>query len=234
MKGSAKLNFSWASPLDLSAQEPIVTTSAETVLAVTGHARSRRRILSSQICRQLHGINLIEIMVTIAIIGVLLAIAVPSFQDMIERGRVKALAEAIYTNLQYAKAEALKGMQSSANDVRITFRHDTNPQCFGITRGTSDCDCAEDDSTASDFCEIDGAERRVSVDSASFPGAQLIGNGDLTLIFDSVHGKMNANASVIARSASSVSKQLKVIVSRLGRIRVCAVNDNIPGYPGCD
>ncbi len=191
-------------------------------------------LLNQQKITRLSGISLIEVLITIVIVGILVGMAVPSFQSMIERGRVKALTETIYSNLQYAKSEALKGSQNSEKDVLVIFRHDTNPQCFGMARGTNDCDCANDDSTASDFCEIDGAERRVWVDSTTFPGAQLIGSGDLKLVFDSIHGTMNANGTIIAGSTLSGSGRLKIVVSRLGRIRICAVNDDIPGYPGCN
>lgn len=46
------------------------------------------------------GFTLIELMVTIAVAAVLLGIAVPSFQDMLERNRVAAQTNEVLGDLQ--------------------------------------------------------------------------------------------------------------------------------------
>ena len=54
------------------------------------------------------GFTLIEVLVVIAIMGVLAAIAGPSFTPTIERWRVKQAAEAITSTIYYARSEAIK------------------------------------------------------------------------------------------------------------------------------
>jgi type IV fimbrial biogenesis protein FimT len=47
-------------------------------------------------------------MITIAVVGTLLLIAVPSFQSWIERNRIRTAAEGVLNGLQLARVEAIK------------------------------------------------------------------------------------------------------------------------------
>jgi type IV fimbrial biogenesis protein FimT len=47
------------------------------------------------------GFSLVEAMLVVAIIGVLVAMAVPSYHDMIERNRLKQAIETLKSDLQY-------------------------------------------------------------------------------------------------------------------------------------
>lgn len=175
------------------------------------------------------GFTLIESMVGIAIMAILVAIAVPSFQGMIERSRVKALTEVIYANLQYAKGAALKGTQSGGGNVLVTFKPAATPQCFGMTRGNTACDC----STASS-CRIDTVDKVVHITEATFPGATIVGTADQTLTFDSLRGTVTAT-TITVQGTRTASRQLSLIMNAMGRVRVCipSGSDPIPGYDGC-
>lgn len=63
---------------------------------VTAQARAQR------------GLTLIELMTTIAVLGVLMAIAAPSFNPMLERYRVRQATEELQATLYYARSEAIK------------------------------------------------------------------------------------------------------------------------------
>lgn len=186
-------------------------------------ARAYLRLIAS-------GFTLIESMVGVAIMAILVAIAAPSFQGMIERSRVKALTEVIYANLQYAKGAALKGTQSSGDNVVVTFKPAATPQCFGMTRGNTPCDCS-----LASSCQIDTVDKFVLVTDATFPGATIVGTADQTLTFNSLRGTVSGDTTITVQSTRTASRQLSLIVNAMGRVRVCVPSggDPMPGYDGC-
>lgn len=54
------------------------------------------------------GFTLIELMVTVSVLGVLMAIALPSFLPLLERWRVRQVSNALENSLYYARSEAMK------------------------------------------------------------------------------------------------------------------------------
>ncbi|MEG0939801.1 MAG: GspH/FimT family pseudopilin [Comamonas sp.] len=54
------------------------------------------------------GFTIIELMVTVAVLGVLAAIAAPSFQPLIERWQIRQVSEELQSTLYFARSEAIK------------------------------------------------------------------------------------------------------------------------------
>lgn len=58
--------------------------------------------------RHASGFTAIELMVTVAVLAILAALAVPSFQLLLERWRVREATEGLQSTLYYARSEAIK------------------------------------------------------------------------------------------------------------------------------
>jgi type IV fimbrial biogenesis protein FimT len=54
------------------------------------------------------GFTLIELMVTVAVFGILISMAIPNFSDLVNAQRVKAVAGDLYATLAFARSEAIK------------------------------------------------------------------------------------------------------------------------------
>jgi len=54
------------------------------------------------------GFGLIESMITIAVLAILISVAVPSYQQMIQNGRTRTIAESFRAGINLARAEAMR------------------------------------------------------------------------------------------------------------------------------
>ena len=53
------------------------------------------------------GFSLLELMITISVMAILLAVALPSFRDVIHRNQVSSASNAVLASVNYAKSEAV-------------------------------------------------------------------------------------------------------------------------------
>ncbi|MCW5624829.1 MAG: GspH/FimT family pseudopilin [Burkholderiales bacterium] len=57
------------------------------------------------------GVSLLEFMVAFTLVGILTAVAVPSFRDWIQNSQVRTAAESISNGITYARSEAIARTQ---------------------------------------------------------------------------------------------------------------------------
>ena len=84
------------------------------------------------------GFTLIELMITVAIAGILASLAVPSFSKMIERNRLKEAAEGLKSDLQWMRTESIKQSCNLQADFDNTA---WNYEIYLPAGGTGACVC---------------------------------------------------------------------------------------------
>jgi len=169
------------------------------------------------------GVTLIETMVVVAIVAIMAAVVLPSFGTLLEKMRLRNAAEALYSDLNYAKSMALKTKQP----VYLSFTPGAEGAwCWGIDTTTCDCSVAG----ACQFVDGDAATEHVT-SGADYPGATLPDgqltfstiNGFKATVFEPVRGTTiipgqpaRAGTAVIVSTTGNHSKG--VVVSNLGRV----------------
>ncbi|MBA4176194.1 MAG: pilus assembly protein FimT [Leptothrix sp. (in: Bacteria)] len=95
-----------------------------------------------QVMKRTAGITLIELMVVIALIGVVLALAAPTFKDMILMQRLRSINSELVTDMQFARSEAV----ARRDFARVFFKSapDGTATCYTIYTSAANntrCDC---------------------------------------------------------------------------------------------
>lgn len=180
-----------------------------------------------------NGFTLIEMMVTIVIAGILIALAVPSFLDAIDRNRLKGVAETFRSDLELMKLESVK----RSAIVSLSIRND-NPSvgtwCYGLSQSLS-CDCS------ASSCTLDGVSRVVRSDDwrgviITAPATTAPTPFDFRI--EQIRGSVTTSVALAnnrIRLTSSRGKELDIQVNPLGRFTICSPSgsSNVTGYPTC-
>jgi len=174
------------------------------------------------------GFTLVELMVAVVVLAILVALAVPSFTDFFERGRVRNAAEDLVSLVSNARAEAVK----HDLDVRVDMQGSGTNWCAGgngaaVPTGGVPADLAAPcDCTDSAQCLIDGA--RYAVEPGAHPD---IGVGALpdAITFDHTMGIVTnpVGPREVTLTSSSGKYDVRVEVTALGQARACTP----PGKP---
>lgn len=165
--------------------------------------------------RRSRGLTLIEILITLTIVGILASLALPSFNNVLDKYRLKAAAEAFYGDLQYARSVAIR------SNSTVYLSADTS--CWGMNSVTA-CTC-----TTASSCLL----KQTGI--AAFPNVSMTTSAAATSI-DGVRGLASGGAITVTFT-STLGKQAQVALSALGRAVLCSPNTSVtayvPDYPAC-
>jgi len=190
------------------------------------------------------GFTLVELMITLVIVAIGLSLALPTWTTFVEKRRITAAAEEIVSMMSYVQSEAIKRNEITTLSWNSTGGHSKN-WCIGATLGTTACDCTETDTTASDYCAIDGTSYRlVQGNFTDINDEFLHTNGNLksdSLSFDPIRGILTNVSAALATeiaandylyymhsgkgSGGSRLFELQVRVNLVGRVSICNDDD---------
>ncbi|MEK6748691.1 MAG: GspH/FimT family pseudopilin [Pseudomonadota bacterium] len=160
---------------------------------------------------QTQGFTLVELLITLSVVGIIMAWAIPSMGQLFERGRVRGIGEEFGAVLSLARSEAM--MSNASVYVQITAGADW---CWGIRDSATACNCK-----AANSCTVRGQARQASV--VQYSGITM-NTGSFDMIFDS-RGTVTATAPVEFQSGKTKGR---VSISAVGRTRTCS--DDLVGW----
>lgn len=176
------------------------------------------------------GFTLVEFVVTLAIIAIVSMTALPSFDNFRAGQRVSGVADNLYTDLQYARSEAI---QRNA-PVAVSFSTGAS-WCYGIHQldEASDPPCNCTVASGSGACNI----KRVS--SAEVSGLQIASanfGGDDAYVVEPRRGTSVDAGNAPVEGAVVVGdgvRSVRADVNAMGRVRLCSPSGSLPRYPAC-
>lgn len=176
------------------------------------------------------GFTLLELVFTVVIMGILIAMAAPSFNGLIESNKVKRLATEIEWLLVQAKSEAV---MSSKDNVEVQVVVDgVGTPIWSITLSTISGATSSTISGATSSTTVD-VVTLAEVSSENFSNIELettFRTG--VVIFNKLNGKPNLAGGY--QFNIPTKDKVKVAVNTMtGRIYSCGVDGAIYGYKKC-
>ncbi len=197
-----------------------------------------------------HGFTLIELLIVVALVAIVLTLAAPSFREMLEMRRLRAISAQVVTDVQFARSEAAARQRK----VFMTFRTSVplGMSCYVIhtCANNSGCTCICTSAPGSSCTGSDVEVRTVQVPTATGVKVTLTPAGATLpsfISFDPATGGMLALlANPFTGSAplpdpvwidTSLTRAspptLRTIVALSGRPSVCAPATSVSGVPSC-
>jgi len=159
------------------------------------------------------GFTLIEAVIVVGVIALLTSLALPSFNDMMARARLRAAAEDLALGLGNARLESLR---PGAGTMHVNVQSGS-PWCWAVGPAPQP-DCRG--SAPGSFKVVHGED---------YPGVSMS---------DAASAQFNASQQITGMTlqATFVSAQgqtLRVHMTPLGRASICAQDARIADYPLC-
>ena len=181
---------------------------------------------------------MVELMVALAVLGVLVAAAVPSLSDLMERRRVVAVAQELAGILNYARSET--NVNGDVINVHLEKDPDGKRSCamVNVLNGTQHlCKCYREQEN---MCggwpvKILRVFQIENSNGVSFEASATDWGPLNRPILNFERGKYSPEISgvKITVTGKRTGAQLRVEINEVNRVRVCTPDSSISGYAAC-
>lgn len=184
------------------------------------------------------GFTLVELMVTVVLIGMLAMVAYPSFSSFIQNGQIRASAESLMSGLQLARAESIR--RNGVVEFRLlnTLHGEAVPggTDWSVLAATPETPTVFDQVVQTRYEDASNSLARAGVASSAGGAAAAPGAGlPSTIAFTGI-GRLSTATSArqIDLTGPGQTRALRIVLDPGGDIRLCDPALSIATNPqGC-
>jgi type IV fimbrial biogenesis protein FimT len=196
---------------------------------------------------RMRGVSLLEILIAMAILGIIVSVAMPSMSGFGANQRLIGAAEQVFGHLQQARAESVA--RNAAVFVNFAASG-TTTWTYGVST-TGSCTLTITDPTTANACIItvnDGDTTYDGIGGATDTGDRVLmrfpstdyddvkmaiasfSSGGTQIIFNPIRGTATSGQINLE---GSTGDQLRVTMSLLGRAAICSPGGSVDAYEAC-
>jgi type IV fimbrial biogenesis protein FimT len=162
------------------------------------------------------GFTLIELLITVAIVSIMMAIGLPSFQSLIASNRLTSAANAMVSALQLARMEALKQHKAVVVTKNTSWANGWIVFVDSNSNSTQDAS----DSTENTFATFDALKVTTITPTTGYTN---------TVIYNA-NGRVNTSGNFAFCSAVAIADFRTVVIAVTGRIHIETANNSTRTY----
>lgn len=184
------------------------------------------------------GFTLVELLVTLGVLAIIVMLAVPSFENLMVKRKLRGAIELFYSQVVFAKAQAVK----ESEEIFVTFTQGNDGAWdFGVTNTAGGCNPGADPADCLlAYTDDQGNAQSLTkdFDGAVFPDVSMThdgAGGTETLSFEPVRGIATiVDISEITLTTSGPDYELRLNIDAIGRVDMCTPSDKeVTGYTIC-